>query len=454
MTDKNKNKGMITDYLDFEPTGEQVDVLNKIANFLDAKDQNTFILKGAAGTGKTSILKSVVGYLSSNDMSNALLAPTGRAASIISAKTGYIASTIHSHLYRVNEVKDDDGNILYIEFIKRQNHTAKPVIYLIDEASMVGDEINKQDYFVSKKPLLEDLVNFIQEGHDDNKIIFVGDPYQLPPINSNFSPALSEEYLENAYNLKTETFELTEVKRQDENSYILGNASNLRQGIIQRSFNNGVQFENPGNEDMTIIQYRDALRNGDANNSIFLGWKNVSVNYLNNRMREMLYQTQDPIVPGERIILNQSHYGNQYLPAGTFLIVEKLLGPVEVLADFRFVTVKLCMPDSDEVLPGEYKIEIDSLVSENGYSDGSKMKKLWHERFRTNELLRETKDRRSDEYLSALKVRYAYAITTHKAQGGEWDNVYLFPEIPFGPNGMRWLYTSVTRARKHLFSFK
>ena len=114
MTDKKNNKGIMTDYLGFEPTGEQEEVLNKIAKFLNYKNHNTYILKGAAGTGKTSILKSIVGYLSSKDMSNVLLAPTGRSASIISSKTGFLASTIHSHIYRVNEVKDDDDNILFI----------------------------------------------------------------------------------------------------------------------------------------------------------------------------------------------------------------------------------------------------------------------------------------------------------------------------------------------------
>jgi len=221
----------IVKYLDFTPTTEQATALEMVAGFLDSDECNTFILKGAAGTGKTSILKAVVSYLLKNDHEHVLLAPTGRAARIISSKTGFSASTIHSHLYRVKEVKDDDDNVLYIEFVKRNNFGTKPCVYLIDEASMVGDTNNKQDYFVSKKPLLEDLISFIREGHKDNKIIFVGDPYQLPPVNSDFSPALSEDYLTGKYGLTTSGFELTEVKRQDEGSYILENALQLRMAI-------------------------------------------------------------------------------------------------------------------------------------------------------------------------------------------------------------------------------
>lgn len=170
-------------------------------------------------------------------------------------------------------------------------------------------------------------------------------------------------------------------------------------------------------------------------------------------MRELLGRNKEPLVQGERIILNQSNYAGIYLSSGTFLIVDQIIGSTEEIAGFQFATVKLRRIDSEDLLPGTYKIEIGSLISENGRPDGSKMKALWHERFKMNKELRRTKDARSDEFLSALKVRYAYAITTHKAQGGEWDNVYLYPEIPFGPNGLRWLYTSVTRAKKHLFSF-
>ena len=453
MKDKQKNKKEIKTLFDFTPTNEQEELLKALVNFVDNDKQNTFIFKGAAGTGKTSVLKAVVKYLSNNNLGHKLLAPTGRAASIISSKTGFAASTIHSHLYRVVEVKDNDDNVLYIEFVKRQNINTNPCIYLIDEASMIGDIPNTQDYYVSKKPLLQDLISFISEGHKDNKVIFIGDPYQLPPINSHESPALSVNYLQDKYNRKCNSFELTLVKRQDENSYILDNAMQLRSGIKNNLRRTHLQFETLESEDYAVEQYCQNLRNGAANKSIFLAWKNVSINTLNNKMRKMLYDSNTPLFPGERIILSQSNYADTYLSSGTFLIVEEIIGDIEEIAGLRFATVKLRQVDPDELLPGEFKIELGSLISENGRSDGNKMKTLWHERYKINKKLQRTKDARSDAYLSALKARYAYAITTHKAQGGEWDNVYLYPEVPFGPNGMRWLYTSVTRARKHLYSF-
>ena len=453
MTEITKNITGFVKHLGFTPTVEQTEAFEKINDFLHSKEYDTFILTGAAGTGKTSMLKTVVNYLSTNDQPYVLLAPTGRAAGIISSKTGFPASTIHSHLYRVVEKKDEDGNVLFIEFVKRQNHQAKSYLYLIDESSMVGDTLNNQDFFTSKKPLLEDLIQYIREGHNNNKIIFIGDPYQLPPINADFSPALSPEYLEKKYHLKTVSFELTEVKRQEENSYILNNAIELRSGIINRRLSVNWRFESLQNEDQIIRQYSQNLNNGSAGNSIFLAWKNVSINNLNNRLRKILGRNGNSLVPGERLILHQSNYAGTYLASGTFLIVDSIIRHPEEIAGFHFATVKLRKADSGELLPGTFTIDLDTLLSENGRVEGRNIRTLWHDRFKKNKQLRETKDARTDPYLSALKVRYAYAITTHKAQGGEWDHVYLYPELPFGTNGLRWLYTSVTRARKHLYSF-
>lgn len=443
----------IAKYLDFKPTDEQQALLKCITDFFDSSDNNAFILKGTAGTGKTSILKAVVNHLSDEEKEYVLLAPTGRAARNISEKTGFTATTIHSHMYRVKEVKDDDDNILYIEFIKRQNPGIKPCVYLIDEASMVGDTSNSQDYFVSKKPLLEDLLSYIKEGHKDNKIIFMGDPYQLSPINADLSPALSEEYLQIKYQLQTDSFELTEVKRQEENSYILENAIQLRHAITNGTFSATWQFEQMKNESNAVEHYCQKLQNGESNDSIFIAWKNVSINNLNEQVRKLL-NYNNILVPGERLIISQSNYAGIYLSSGTFLIVDEVIGGIKEIAGYRFATVKLRFPDSDTPLPDTFKIDINSLLSENGRVDHSQMRKLWHERYRVNKALRNTKDVRTDKYLSALKVRYGYAITTHKAQGGEWNNVYLYNEIPFGTNGLRWLYTSITRAREHLYSFQ
>ena len=453
MQTQTKKRSSIVRHLDFYPTSEQKQALDSIERFLKLPIHDTFILKGAAGTGKTSILKAIKGYVTSMGKESILIAPTGRAAKILSEKTGGSTGTIHSHIYMVKEVKDDQGTVMYVEFIRRNNASDEQRIYIIDEASMVGDKVNNSDYFSSKESLLTDLITFIKEGAKNNKIIFIGDPYQLPPISSMFSPALDENYLQEKFNLRVTEFELTEVKRQKKDSYILSNAEKLRNQIQGKEFNTSLKIESLPNENQLIEKYAQEINEGRAADSIFLAWKNVSINYLNSQIRQLLYPGHEKIILGERLVINQTNYTGHYLPSGTIVIVDQIIGIPETIAGFDFFTVKLRLADTEEIIDYEFKVDLQSLTSKTGPIDVNLTKKLWHERFKTNKELQRTKDARSDAYLSALKTRYAYAITTHKAQGGEWDNVYLYPETPFGPNGLKWLYTTVTRAKKHLYSF-
>ena len=443
----------ISQHLSFNPTSEQKQALDQIQRFLTLPIHDTFILSGAAGTGKTSILKAIVDYLDTNKTDRILLAPTGRAAKILSEKTEKTTGTIHSHIYLVNEVKDDDGTVLYIEFVKRNNIADAPTVYIIDEASMIGDILNNSDFFTARESLLKDLITYIKEGNKNNKIIFIGDPYQLPPIKSSFSPALDENYLTENFNLKTTAFELTEVMRQEENSYILENATILRKRIIGNLTDDRIKIESLENERGAIDKYCNDIISGKADESIFLAWKNVSINNLNRQIRHRLNYSSDPLIVGERLVINQTNYTGYYLPSGTIVIIDQIIGATEYIAEHEFLTVRLKMADTDKVINYDFKIDLLSLTSEKGFLDATLTKKLWHARFKLNKELQKTKDARVDEYLSALKTRYAYAITTHKAQGGEWNNVYLYPEIPFGSGRLKWLYTSITRAKQHLYSF-
>ena len=442
--------------LGFQPTREQEKALENIVSFLSSDEKNTFILTGAAGTGKTSIVRLILEYLKDSGMTPVLLAPTGRAANILTLKTDLEASTIHSSIYLIEEIKDENGEILYIHFIRREKPEEKPMVFFVDEASMVGDRLIDAPHnkFVADAPLLKEFISYVRRGHENNKIIFIGDPYQLPPVGMNFSPALSETYLAENYDLRTNSYELTEVKRQNDDSYILENATKLREAIVHGMVYDDIYYEKMGSEEEAIEKYAEDLLSEDPKSSIFLAWKNVSVNILNNRIRKILYNTTKPLVKGERIILDQGNYHGTYIPAGTFLEVDEILNDNEVISGFNFATVKLRYPESGKVLDQEFKIFLGYLNSGQGNRRWDKnMSDLWHERYRVNKELRKTRNKNSDEYLSALKVKYAYAITTHKAQGGEWDKVYLHPELPFGPTSLQWLYTTVTRARKQLLSY-
>ena len=449
------NKEELKKILGFIPSREQEDVIAKIISFFSSEEEDTFILTGAAGTGKTSILKAILQSLP-EDMKPVLMAPTGRAASILSSKTGRQASTIHAQIYLVHEEKDKEGNVLYIRFVKREKVDETPTVFFVDEASMLGDVLRQDPdpQFVADAPLLPELIRHIKKGNKKNKLVFIGDPYQLPPVHMEFSPALSPEHLEEKYALRPLFYELTEVKRQSEGSYILTNAVNLRNAITHGMMTDDLVYEPVAGEDEAIEKYCQQIKEEQTEDLIYLAWKNVTVSELNSRIRGRLFGTWKTLVAGERVILDQGNYHGTYIPGGTLLTVEEVLDDSEEIAGIRFATVKLRYSGTDTVIGQEFKVFLEYLLSDPvSRRRDQKMSMLWHERYKVNKELRDTRNKLSDPYLAALRLKYAYAVTTHKAQGGEWKTVYLHPEFPFGPSSVKWLYTSVTRAKEHLYSF-
>ena len=459
----------------------QQEAFNHIKDFLSS-NKPVFILKGYAGTGKTFLVNAVAKYLKSKDRAFYLCAPTGRAAHVLSKSTGLEAQTIHRTIYKKypSELHADDRLIFNFEIF--QNDYSERV-YIIDESSMLSDNMDRQVHlrFGSGK-LLYDLLqytNLIGEGSDNNKIIFVGDDAQLPPVNSGFSPALSREYLLETYGLKSTEFTLTEVFRQKQESGIIKEATRLRDAIIKNEYNyisfsssNDVVHFNPENK------YEVIAGEIKKSNAVLISYTNAAVNEFNKLIRaKYIKNNTGEIQPGDRIIVNvnNSLYNRSNGDIGKVVEVRPPLKEVisskkldkPVTLTYRPVEIEF---DGEKAV---YIILENLLYSETGdlSSDESRaMYILAHrkcgsakppEELKTTDLktfysLRKEYIKAMEEspYLSALQVKYAYAITCHKAQGGEWNSVF----VDFSGHGsynnvnfFRWAYTAITRASKRLY---
>ena len=442
----------------FSPSQAQQAVLDAMKSFIfDENSDDYFILDGSAGTGKTTLIKSLIDLLEKVKMEFVLLAPTGRAAQVLSGKTAKKARTLHSYLYTIKEYKDNEGHIIRIEFVPKQNLPEHRSIFIIDEASMVSDVPTNNEYFTSKNSVLNDLKEFYINSPGGSKLIFVGDNYQLPPVEDDeLSPALSPEYLGKQYGLKGVTHKLTEVFRQQGFSYILQNAEMLKKAMDRGNiYFNNLKYKNLYRIDLAIKHYAKLFDPNNPSKIIFLGWKNRVISKLNHAIRQQVFASPDmPLCPNEQIILNKSFYGSYYLPTGEIgKVIEYYPERTERVADTTFGEAKFqfTMPTGEQV---EFtsKFNLDFLLQDDVIDDPEKEKALWADRYRRNKVFRDSENPMDDPYLSALKIRYGYAITTHKAQGGEWDYVILYPEFPFDKNRLRWVYTAVTRGRLEVYS--
>jgi ATP-dependent exoDNAse (exonuclease V) alpha subunit len=438
----------------FKPSLKQDGIINQLKRFEDSEFYDCFILTGAAGTGKSTITKMFTDYLIKAEKHFHLCAPTGRAAKIISHKTQTESKTLHNLLYTIKEIQDEDGNVVQIEFIARENISKIPTIYIVDESSMISNKKpNSEDEFISKNSLLLDLINYVKQGNKKNKIVFIGDNYQLPPVKANFSPALDKEYLVDTFGLKPIGAELKEIFRQDNKSYILKGAYEIKEAIDAESHSFSFIYKNVENTNLFIKHFvKMYLANRSGN--IILGWRNISIHDLNQQIRNQIFGSNSLVLcKGDQIVLAQNSSLNFNFTNGTFLKVEEVL-KLEDYEGFKFADVMVSDVNSGEKYKGKYKLNIDFMLNEKATLDASERKRLYALRIKNNKKFRELKDVRLDAYLSALKVRYGYAITVHKAQGGEWGNVFIYPEIPFGPDAGRWLYTAITRASENIYSFK
>lgn len=434
----------IFEQISIHPSEDQAKALYRIEEFLSNPfDKKAFVLRGSAGTGKTTMMKIVVEYLKKMESNFILLAPTAKAVKVLSNRTKEIAQTIHSLIYLAEEL--EDGRV---KFHTKHNENDSKTVYIIDEASMLPSEKSQNEDFIAPNPLLTDLISFIKEGNTENQMIFIGDIYQLPPFAETESVALSARRLNEKYNISTEQTTLTKVLRQAENSPVLRLANEIK---IRKDTNKDLRYislQRKQSESDAISEYLSIFDKSKHEKAVFIAMSNIRVQELNFRIRERLGLIHNTLSVGDVVMMHQNWIGKmQNIAKGEVGIVIELSVNTEVVADLIFVDAIIDF----EGKKVKAKILIDTLLSEKGEINGEMIKALKGDRMRKNENYRKTQKASDDSFMGAMHLRYGYAITCNKAQGSEWETVFIDPK--FHPTNHKWLYTAVTRAVKDVYSW-
>jgi AAA domain/UvrD-like helicase C-terminal domain len=474
-------------------TSGQNTLLDELDKFL-SDNSTSFLLKGYAGTGKTFMMKGITDFLTETKRSFRIAAPTGRAAKVISQKTKHKAYTIHKTIYSSKDlkefkVKDEDGTETFKFYYElKHNEDPKNTIYIIDEASMLSNVYSEGEFFrFGSGFLLKDLIKYINFDNNDHnkKIIFIGDNAQLPPVNMNFSPALDGNYLKENCNLVPSEFELTEVVRQKADSGILHNATKLRQSLKANIFNqldietNFKDITKTRHEEL-LAKYLEACDNAIDEETIIIAYSNSSVKEYNDFVRNHFFPNQNTITVSDKVILvsNNYNYPQMELLNGDFGIVQQVSQTsesrtiklkrknrnnetIEINVPLTFRNVTITFTDEEfKKHDIDCKIIENLLYSRHRDLSSDELKAIYIDfKIRNDKLKAGTKEFkdaiRSDVYFNALRIKFGYAVTCHKAQGGEWANTFLNCKTSMGyfnSSYFRWLYTGVTRAKENLFT--
>lgn len=469
------------------PTDDQLAALQMLDAFFE-ENQSCFLLKGYAGTGKTWLLGIIVSWLNKNNRPFMLMAPTGRAARVLARKTGNKASTIHKAIYNFENLEEvvihTNGKMKY-KFRYNLNRMNTPgMVYIVDEASMISDRTNESDFFVfGSGKLLTDLIDFAAPENLDNrvKIIFTGDPAQLPPVGDPLSGALDKEYLTQQFSIAPSEYELTRVVRQESANEILSLATSLRNSL-QMDPRPPVSFSNL-HQDVNQIGPGDVVENFIRENPSFSKTSSIIINYgnkasldYNMAVREKRFPGKSSVQTGDNLMIVQNNYNyvvelfngtlvkvihvDEYQQVkGNMLSFDQTGKECRVSHTFRKVTIEV--EEGNTLIPVECMILEDFLLSPDPQPDYAQNIALYLDfKIRHPHLSPGTKPfsdaLRMDPWFNALRVKYGYAITCHKAQGGEWDTVFLNMDVSMGKLSkpyLRWVYTAVTRARNKLYLY-
>ena len=480
-------------YVEYTLNDGQTELVNRLNQFLSNNEKSVFLLKGYAGTGKTFIIKGLTEYFRAIGRNYVLAAPTGKASKVIAKKTRSPAYTIHKTIYsfkNIAEYRDDDldGSETYKFYAELAvNGLSADTVYIADEASMISDVYQEAEFFrFGSGFLLRDFLKFINLDHNDHskKVIFIGDDAQLPPVGMNFSPALNADYLLREHCVKSTGFELTEVVRQKAESGVIGNSIQLRKALQAGVFNElDIDLHYPDVEKLDhqdlMPRYLESCDRKINSESIVIAHSNSDVADYNRCIREYFFPGCMNVTRGDKVmaVANSDVYGF-FISNGDFGLIRQILGTTER----RLLKLRRKNPDTKEVeevsvplsfrdveigfkdLDGstrffQAKIFEDLLNSEHPGLSSDQSKALYLDFCIRNKTLRrgslEFKNAlRSDPYFNALRLKFGYAITCHKAQGSEWNNVFVkckTHQSQLTADYFRWFYTAITRTAKMLY---
>ena len=458
---RNELYGLLLNAFGLSPTEGQATVLRHLAAFLlSSKPNPAYILRGYAGTGKTTLVTALVKTLPEIGLDYVLMAPTGRAAKVMAGYTRKHASTIHKKIYQVQAYPD--GSLRMV----RAENKHKDTLFIVDEASMIGE-----DREFGTKSLLDDLLAYVFSG-ERCRLLLIGDTAQLPPVGNDRSPALDLDYLQGQFPLTIATFELTEVKRQALQSGILSNATHLRELLLEDQLQYDLplfdlHFDDTQRIDPETFEemlYR-AFDAEHSNDSVIVCKSNKRANLFNQAIRSRILNIEGEIATGDKLMIVKNNYfwadGNReisFIANGDMAEIQKI-SHYEELYGFRFADVELSFTDYPDSPNLDVKILLDTLNSDSASlseDDQRRLRQAIEADYMDIPNKRERyKAMKQNPWFNALQVKFAYALTCHKTQGGQWKNVFVDSSLnlkdALEKEDLRWLYTAVTRAQEKVF---
>ncbi len=449
----------------FTPTAEQEYALDVFARFMtDSDDQVVMIMRGSAGTGKTTLAGAIVRAMAALKQKMILLAPTGRAAKVFSLNAGHAAYTIHRRIYRQKSA----GDLSSFNLNDNLNHDT---LFIIDEASMIANQGYGDSAFGSGC-LLDDLMTFVyQSGRGSNcRMLLIGDKAQLPPVGEDESPALMADVLR-CYGMRVYECDLNQVLRQGEESGILWNATQIRQMITHDEMTQLPKIRFAGFADIQMVpgsELIDALSTSyyrvGTDETIVITRSNKRANIYNQGIRNQVLDREDELCRGDQLMIVKNNYfwteGSKEIPfiANGDIAVVQRVRHVHELYGFRFAEVTMQLPDYDD-FELTATVCLDTLTSEAPALTHEQQEQLYNAVMEDYADIPQKAERikkmKTDRYYNALQVKFAYAVTCHKAQGGQWAHVYLdqgyMTDDMLTPDYIHWLYTAFTRATEQLY---
>ena len=450
-------KYRIRQSLGFPPTAEQEQAIGVFADFMaDRNDRTAMILRGSAGTGKTTLAGAIVRALTTLKQKLVLLAPTGRAAKVFALNAGSAAYTIHRRIYRQRTAGDLFAFNLNVNL-------QRDTLFIVDEASMIANQGLGESVFGSGR-LLDDLMEFVYGADNNCRMLLIGDPAQLPPVGETESPALSAAMLR-SYGMKVYATRLNEVLRQSQESGILYNATVIRQmpdPVLPRIRFSGFPDIKVVPGDELIESLATSYSRVGIDDAIVITRSNKRANIYNQGIRRTVLDREEELCRGDRLMIVKNNYywlkeEGTFIANGDIATVQRVRN-VHEQHGFRFAEVTLQFPDYDD-----YELTatvlLDTLTSESPSLPREQQQQLFERVLSDYADIPSKADRlkklKEDRYYNALQVKFAYAVTCHKAQGGQWSHVYIdqgyMTDDMLNTDYLHWLYTAFTRATDRLF---
>lgn len=447
----------------FEPTQDQRKALQTFARFMTDRSENAvMILRGSAGTGKTSLAGAIVKAVIRLRFKVSLLAPTGRAAKVFSLNAGLSASTIHRKIYREKAFNGADGQF------SLNDNMFRDMLFMVDEASMIS--LSQSNTTFGSGRLLDDLVQYVYSSGANCRLLLIGDKAQLPPIGEEESPALRSDVLK-SYGLEVYECDLNEVLRQSQHSGILWNATAIREMITRNTATQLPKIKLKGFADISIVPGNELIERLASSYSavgidetMVITRSNKRANIFNQGIRNTILGREEELTTGDLVMVVKNKYLEKdrstdisFIANGDHAVIRRVRN-IRELYGFRFADASLEFPDYNNT-ELDTVVVLDTLTTEAPALTHEQNDKLFQSVMEDYADVPRKADRmkqlREDAYFNAMQIKFGYAVTCHKAQGGQWAHIYLdqgyMTDEMLTPDYIHWLYTAFTRATEHLY---